>query len=924
MTEGVRFRLLGDLEVTSGDQRLPVGRRRERCLLGLLLLTPNTAVPTARLVDLLWDGEPPPTAAAALHTHVSRLRSAVGHGIHLRHAGDQGYVAEVDPRTVDVHRFTSLVEGARTVHDPERRAALLRSALDLWRGPLLRDCASDHLRDRLSVDLDELRLTATELAVDSELACGRHRDLIAELTRLTTEHPLRERFWGQLALALYRGDRQADALAALARARTRLADDLGIDPGPHLTQLQEQILAADPALLLTAEAAHHQLPRDIAEFTGRAAELAALCARGTGTAPAIHAVIGMAGVGKTRLAVRAAHQLADAFPDAQLWADLRGHDPDQPPTDPATVLERFLHALGVPIHEIPADPDARAALYRDRLAGRRALVVLDDAADENQVRPLLPAGATCHVLITSRHSLTGLDGVHTHTLDVFTTDDAVALLRRDVGDRRVATEPGMAERVADLCGHLPIAVALAARHLRNRPAWRLRDMVTRLADENRRLTTLSTHSRAVRPAFDLSYRALPEPHRHLFRLLALHPGQDVSAASAAALADIPVATADAILESLYDEHLLQESAPGRYRMHDLVRLYAAELTAHHDTPAARQAAFGRVVDHYLRCAEQATRLVHPTEARRLGPPRPAGPGDPTTTADAHAWAEREYTNLLAIVSRAADDTDDTARLAVRLVLALYRPLANRGLSTGRIALNRVAARAAHRIGDRRGEAQALEDLGSLCAQVGLFDESLTATTAALTLWTELDDTTGQQACTGDLGNTYRLLGELDLAADHLHRGLAIAEAAGNTAGQASTLNFLGLVHQDMSRYREACAMHRDSHRRYQALGNVLGAAIAQANLGWAEQRSGDAAGAITHHEAALRDFRGLGDEYNAAEQLWALGQAHHALGHPDSARTHWHAAIAALRAIGLVDTDEAETLLHQPVPDTPEIIRLNT
>jgi DNA-binding SARP family transcriptional activator/tetratricopeptide (TPR) repeat protein len=939
--DGVRFLLLGEVEAVSAGTRLALGRRRERCLLALLLLEPGTAIPTARLVDLLWDGEPPATAQAALHTHMSRLRAAVDpdragrHGVRLLHAGDQGYLAEVDADSVDAHRFTAMVDAARTLPDPALRAGRLRSALGLWRGRMLEDCASDLLRERISVELEELRLTATELAVDSELACGRHRDLIGELTRLTTEHPLRERFWGLLALALYRGERQADALGALARARARLAEDLGIDPGPHLRRLQERILVGDPALLSSDEPqspAHHQLPRDIAEFTGRETELASLRSHAEPsvcTAPAIHAIVGMAGVGKTRLAVRAAHQLAKAgaFEDVQLWADLRGHDPERPPTDPEAVLERFLRALGVPAHKVPSDADERAALYRARLSGKRALVLLDDAADEDQVRPLLPGHPTCLVLITSRNSLTGLDGARSLTLDVFSAEEAVALLSGDVGERRVAAEPDMAERVVGLCGYLPIAVALASRHLRNRPAWRLRDMVDRLADENRRLARLSTHSRAVRPTFDLSYRSLPATHQRLFRLLALHPGQDATPASAAALADTTTTTAESALESMCDQHLFQQPVPGRYRLHDLLRLYASEQTERHDAPEKRHAAFVRVVEHYLRCAEQATLIVHPTESRRLTPEacqRPVDPHGPTTIAEAVAWAEQEYANLLDTVSRAANDTDECARLAIRLVMALYRPLANRGLATGRITLNRLAARVASRIGDRRGEAQALEDLGSLCGQVGLMAESFSASRQALARWTELDDDTGQQGCLADLGNTHRQRQEFDLAVDCLQRSQAIAEKTGNKAGQASALNYLGLVYQGMRKFDRARELHTDSARRYRAADNRLGAAIAVANRGWATQRAGDAGNAIRDHERALHTFRELGDQYNAAEQLWALGQAHHALNHPTAARTHWHNAITILQDIDALDSKQANALIQQTVPSTPEIIRLNT
>ena len=895
-------------------------------------------MPAARLAALLWDGEPPVSARAALHTHVSRLRALLdpgrdgGHGVRLQ-ARDHGYVIETDRLSVDAHRFTALVEQARATPDPTSRATLLRTALSLWRGPLLADCATDPARERIAIQLDELRLTATELAIDADLGRGLHRELIGELTTLTGRHPLHEPFWGQLAVALYRGDRQADALDALARARRNLVDELGVEPGPPLRRLHRRILNADPALLGTAPGpvrpvAQRQLPMDIAEFTGRTAELARLHAqarstRGPGTPAAVCAIVGMGGVGKTRLAVRAAHELTAAglFPDGQLWADLRGFHPDQPRAVPSAVLERFLRTLGVPTHEIPDDLEERSALYRTRLSDRRALILLDDAIDENQIRPLLPGGPGCLVLVTSRRSLTGLDGAHTLPLDVFSTGEALALMNRDAGPGRVDTESRAARRIAELCGHLPLAIAMASRYLRNRPSWRLADLADRLADQDRRLTRLSRHDRAVRPTFDMSYRALPERQQRLFRLLAVHPGDDFATDSVAALADITDDDAESALESLLDEHLLQQAKPGRYHLHDLIRLYAAELTRELDGPDVADTAFTRVVRHYLQRSEQATLLVHPSEFRRLTPGTRRSTMD--SASSAVAWAENELANLIDTVRRAANGTDELALLSVKLVQSLYRPTANRGHSSDRIELNRLAARTAHRLGERAHEAQCLEDLGALCGQIGQLDDAVAHSTQALCLWTELGDDVGQEACLADLGNTHRQLGLPDQAAEYLERGLAKARAANHRAGEASMLNYLGLLRQ---RTRPDLAVEdlrrsRDLHR---SLGNSLGEAIAQANLGWAHQRAGQPEIAVEMHRHALAGFRGLGDRYNEAEQLWGLGQAQQALGDNDSAREHWHSAITILRDIGLLDSTQAAELTRQAIPETPEIIRLNT
>ncbi len=586
-----RFLLLGPVEAHHQGGSLAFGRRRERGLLAVLLLEANRVVPAGRLEDLLWDGFPPFSARASLHTHVSRLRAHLDpdgtgrHGVRLQ-ARDGGYLLEVERDAVDAHLFTAMVERARASADAATRAVLLRRGLVLWRGPALADAGSDLLRRRVAADLDELRLVATELALDAELECGQHDEIVGEMKRLIAENPLREGLWARLALALYRAGRQAEALEVLAKARDRLAGELGIDPGPALQRLQHGILTADPVLeavacVSTQVSAPRQLPMDIPEFTGRQAELArveamAEAATGSRTVPVICVIEGMAGVGKTRFAVHAAHRLARRFDEIQLWADLHGLDPRRPPADPAAILETFLRLLGVPGNQVPDGPEARAALYRSRLAGRRVLVLLDNAAGEDQVRPLLPGGGSCLVLITTRRRLSSMDGVWPVPLDVFPPAEAAALLARVAGRERIDGEREGAAQVAQLCGHLPIALALAARRLRAHPSWAVRDLASRLAPDDRRLSELSVRGETVRAAFDLSYQALPAPQRRLFRLLGPHRGHDLTADTAAALAGHTPDEAGVLLDALLDEYLLQECVPGQYHMHDLVRRYAVE------------------------------------------------------------------------------------------------------------------------------------------------------------------------------------------------------------------------------------------------------------------------------------------------------------------------------------------------------------
>jgi DNA-binding SARP family transcriptional activator/tetratricopeptide (TPR) repeat protein len=945
-----RFLLLGPVEARHPHRRLPLGRRRERALLAVLLLEANRVVPAGRLVDLLWDGSPPSSARASLHTHMSRLRGSLDpdgagrNGVRL-YARAGGYLAEADPETVDAHCFTNLVERARGTADAAARAAVVRNALALWRGPVLADAGSDLLRQRVAADLEELRLVAYELAVDADLERGRHDEVVGEVTRLIGDHPLREGLWARLALALYRAGRQGEALAALARARDRIVEELGVEPGPALQQVQLRILTADPALATAtagvpeAEAMHvstvviapRQLPMDIREFTGRRQELAQLAAAAgvaaaadAPTAPTICVIEGMAGVGKTRLAVHAAHRMASGFDGPHLWADLRGFDAERSPADPATILDVFLRLLGVPAQQVPDDLDARAALYRSRLAGSRALVLLDNVATEDQVRPLLPGGGGALVLITTRRHLSGLPGVRHVPLDVFAPDEAVSLLAHLGGAARVSRQPQEAARVAELCGYLPIAITLTGQRLRAHPSWTVRDLADRLVPEERRLGELSLREQEVQRAFDLSYRTLPPRQRRFFRLLGLYPGADVNAEGAAALTGHSRAEADRLLEALLEEHLLQESSPGRYRMHDLTRGFARERARREEPQRLREDAIAGLVRRFLAEATQATVLLHPADTRRLAPLEPPSGSTLRTRADAIAWVDANLADLVAVVQHAADLSDRVARLAVRLVAALYRPLANRGQWRVRVTLHQRAAEAAARVGDQQGEAQSLEDLGTVYGQIGRPAESIAYNERALVIWRKIGDQRGEAGCLVGLGITYRQMGRFDEAVECLREGLAVSEIAGYGLAEASVLNQLGLTYQGMGRLPAAFVHHGRSIAKCQEIGDRRGEALALANLAWAHQRSGRPDQAFGPHRESLAIFRDLGDRYNEAEQLWGLGRCHHAIGEHARARSHWRQSIALLRDIGLLETAQAAALLRQPVPETPEIIGLNT
>jgi DNA-binding SARP family transcriptional activator len=614
----MEFRILGPLEVWDGRTLLPIPHApRQRTLLVALLLRANQAVSVEWLTRQVWGSDPPASARVTLQNHVRRLRQIV-HPVNryplfreLLVTRPPGYVFELRPDQLDLHVFHRLTAEARQWMDdnPDYAAQLLRKALGLWRGRPLADVDSESLVRNEVPRLEELRLAALEERNEAELRLGRHAELVSELTALVAEHPLRERFHAQLMVALYRCDRQADALEVYRRLRRGLVAELAIEPSSDLQRLEKAILTADPALqpehlsphlpgARTAATAHgaaappHGLPPDVSTFTGRHQELERLFALlgGEETGPcAVCAIDGMAGVGKSALAIHAAHRLVRRFPDGQLYVDLRGATAGLAPVQPIEVLRRFLHELGVADEDVLSDLEEAACQYRSLMFGRSALVLLDNAVDGEQVRPLLPGGPCCAALVTSRSVLADLDGApHLH-LGVLSAEESVALLGRIIGPARVDAEPEATAGLARLCGYLPLALWIAGTRLTLRPEWPVSALAERLADERSRLDELQVGDAEFRVSLDLSYRALRDRSgsqaggaARMFRLLGRLDGPHVTVPMAAALDNVPEAVAQARLERLVDAQLLDTHGPGRYHLHDLVRLYARERAARDD------------------------------------------------------------------------------------------------------------------------------------------------------------------------------------------------------------------------------------------------------------------------------------------------------------------------------------------------------
>jgi DNA-binding SARP family transcriptional activator len=806
----MRFLVLGSIDVAEPAQTSQIGGPRQLAVLAALLIRANETVGLSYLCDAVWE-VPPNAAESNIRTYVAKIRRLLQHydlGDRLT-TRNRGYQLAVEPGELDLIAFDEAIErGQRAAgtDDHEAAADAFASAVALWRGDAFENAELGPVLRAEQARLAEQRVLAAEGLARARIALGAADTVVADLHRLVAEHPTREELAALLMLALHSTGRQADALNVFTKARRRLVDDLGIEPGARLAAVHQEILTDDPVPPAAPPApvplisARHQLPMDAAGFTGRTDvlnDLHRFLAREADGSVAVWVVAGMAGVGKTRLAVHAAHELVRGgqFTDLQLWADLRGFDPEAPPADPAGVLTRFLGLLGVPADQVPADPADRAALYRDRLADRKALVLLDNAANEEQVRPLLPGSAGSLVLVTSRRTLPDLDGAHVAHLDVFSADDAVTLLAQVAGTARVLADRAAATRVAELCGRLPIAITIAAQRLHNRPKWTVGDLVRRLEAATDRLEALHGRTRAVRAVFDLSYRMLPTGAQRVFRLIGLHPAEDFTAESVAALAGLAPAVAEDLLDHLADEHLLTEVASGRFRLHDLVRLYARGRALDEESDVDTQGALRRLLTWYLHAAASASRLVNP-EGRRVPLDPAAAPAHLPTFGDRDAaldWFEDERTALVAMVRVAADRSEHA--IAWQLPCACLSFFYLRKHWDDWVATHRLGLTAARLTSDVDGQARMLNGLGVAHSDLGQLDEAVECHRAAAELFRRLGDAVGEAWNLNNLGVTYDNLHRFAEAADCYLAALPLFRQAGHPHGESIALSNLGDAHR---------------------------------------------------------------------------------------------------------------------------------
>jgi DNA-binding SARP family transcriptional activator/tetratricopeptide (TPR) repeat protein len=945
--DDIALRVLGPVTARVHDGWLG-GPPQQRLVLGVLALQAGQVVPAGELIDAVWEERPPRSARASLQALVTRLRQllAEGPGGRVERHGD-GYRLRVRPGTVDVQRFRLLAQAGRDAADSQAALAAFDQALALWRGPALADVPGTAKVQAIQAQLAEERLLARQHRLTALLELGRDQEAAGELAGLLAEHPLAERLAGMLMVALYRSGRRGDALRVFRDIRGRLAGQLGVEPGPGLQRLHQQVLAGSreldraagraawaPAAGPEAVAAAgdlpvvpRQLPAAVASFTGRTSELGILSGLlehmpAAGGSVVISAIGGTAGVGKTALAVHWAHLAAGQFPDGQLYANLHGFGPAGRPVRAADAVRGFLASLGLPQDRIPADLDAQAALYRSMLAGKRMLIVLDNAGDEKQVRPLLPGSAGCLVVVTSRRSLTGLaaEGARVITLDVMSQAEAGELLSARLGARRAAAEPEAVSELAALCARLPLALAVAAVHAAARPDVALASLTAQLRDMGGRLDELAAGDQAssVRAVLSWSYQDLSEPAARMFRLLGLHAGPDVTAAAAASLAGIGVPEARRLLAELSSAHLITEPATGRFTGHDLLRAYAIELVRTHDDEAERRAATHRILDHYLHTAWSAANLLQPGRdpALTLARPQPgAAPEAFRDQDDALAWCRAEHRVLLAVIAQAGADGFDSYAWQLPWALADY--FARTGHWAALAGTHRTALAAALRLGDRAGQARAHQCLGyaQVISEPG--QTSYPHLTQALVLYQELGDQMGQAWIHRGFSLALDAQRRHRAALGHARKVLSLARASEHRGEEACALNLIGWLHAELGEYPQALAHCQPALAMHREAGDRQGQAATWDSLGYIRHHQGDHRQATACYEQALQQARAVGSRQTQAQILDHLAATRAAAGDPQAAADAWRQALSIFSDLRHPDADEIRRKLGEPEAHPP-------
>ncbi|HEY2576725.1 MAG TPA: BTAD domain-containing putative transcriptional regulator [Streptosporangiaceae bacterium] len=934
----LRFAVLGPVRAHRGDTELDLGSPQQRAVLAVLLLAEGKHVALGALIDALWGDEPPRAASGTVRTYVSRLRRCLRDTEHdvIESAGD-GYVLRLEPAELDLNGFLRLTSDARTARNAgaaDQAALLFEAALAKWQGVPLAGIPGEYAASQ-RVRLAEFQLAALgeRLALNIEL--GAHVAAAAELQALLAAHPMRERLAELLMLALYRSGRQADALTVYGQSRRLLRDELGIDPGPAMQEMHQRILQMDTSLIpaptpppppaspqapLPAPLVRPaQLPADLPAFTGRCAELAQLNAslddgKPRSAAVLIHAIDGTAGIGKSALAVHWAHLVADRFPDGQLYVNLRGFDPSGSVTTPGEALHGFLDALAIAPQRIPDDLPSRAGLYRSLLHDHRVLIVLDNARDAGQIRPLLPGSPGCLVIATSRNQLTGLITTHDArplTLDRFSAAEARDALSRRLGPGRLAAEPEALAEIIELCAGLPLATAIVAARATVFRDRSLALIAGELRDARTRLDALSADDTTtdVRAVFSWSYQLLSAPAGQLFRLLSVHNGPDFSRGAAASLAGLPAQEVRPLLSELTGARLITEHRPGRFSSHDLIRIYAAELSAAVDTDDDRSSALGRLVDYYLHTAHAAHMLLQP----QFVPPTPTAarpgvtPEDLPDYTQAMAWLSAERRALKCAVSTAADD--GFPRHAWQLALTMQQFYQRQGYWYDWAATMLTALGAAESAGDLDGQAHAHRSLAGAYHFLGRDEEALAELERTRELFTELGYTTEHAYLHSNFGTILASQRHYDEAIEHYWQAYELYQAIGHEKGQGAALEGIGKCHGQQGRYEAAVQYVDEAMTVYQQLSDSNGEANCWASLGEFRHQLGEYREAMNCQLRAVTLCRQLGNRTDEAEGLIAFGDSALAAGDRAAARDAWGKSLIILDELRLPQAQPVRTRL---------------
>lgn len=925
----IDFRVLGPVTVSLAGQPIDLPTAMQRRLLAILLCRPGAAISIDQLIDAMWQDDAPATARKTLQIYVHRLRRA---GLHDRILRDSsGYTLSVLSDEVDSSIFR---EKARLASDARHNGNLLlasqtyRRALGLWRGEPFADVSECMFVDGHANQLRELRLGTTECFADVELALGNHHDLVGALVASCAAFPYAERLRGQLMLAMYRSGRLADALGEFRSIHRTLIDDLGVEPGPEIRQLHDQLLRDEISPFVperqTVESAWRPgpptlLPPMVRGFAARVDELRFLTdllpAPDTDDPTVVVAISGAPGIGKTSLAVRWAHSMTAHFPDGQLYVNLRGFDSGGPPLEPSEALRTFLIALGAVPSQIPADACAQTAMFRNMVARRRILVLLDNARDAEQIRPLLPGSPTCMVVVTSRNQMRGLavtDGAHALTLDLFSVQDARLMIGSRIGHERLAEVPQASEEIISACARLPLALAVAAAQMTFHSGRPLDELADELRHARSTLDFFASHDRAtdVRGVLSWSYMALTPSQARLFRIASTHPGQDFDTPTLAAMGGVLVDEAAATAAFLAESCMLTRTGRDRYEMHDLLRNYGKELTASIESEAQRKQTYLVLIDHYLRWACVAAKTLYP---QLLPIPMPDArdgsvvPVMPSADAAYH-WLSSEFDALTSCVSTAAAMGLDGHAWRIAWAISDF---ATRQCRWNELRETQsVALAAAERGSEPTGVGHSLRRLASAeLLRDRSYAEGVHLLNRALEVFTQLDSPAEQGLIHGELIACHLHFGNHEQALSHARLADAQYRRAGHEGGQALALNAIGCVQTDLGRPEEGLPLAQSALKTLLRLGDNYGAAATWDTVGRAHRLLGNVSDAIASYESSVALYRVVDRRDYVADGLMRLGHSYSAAGRVRDAAASWQEADDIRRGLGIESASDNLGLL---------------